>query len=686
MQSKMIPADLAVVTAYGTQAACAVIIGILLVHFYNRYRRGYLLDWYGSWFALLVFHAATALDLFLAGAVRPANPIRFLCVLLAAVAALLQPLWFYSGAYELANQRPLRLDRVRKGSIVLTVVGVVAGLFLTRVVDFRQHFAAIMSLHSLVLAAALMAGGLIVQRRRHTSAFNLLLIITLLNAAFQLSEFVLTILWSVRGVGNPYPMVLGIVELVLQLSLGLAMIISLLEDEREAAVLAAGEVEHLAYHDGLTGLPNRALFFDRLVTALAYAQRHASRLAVLFLDIDHFKQVNDSLGHSSGDTLLKAAAMRVRETVRNEDTVARFGGDEFTIIVYNIERSDDAVLVATKLLDNLRRPFTVGSREIVVTGSIGISFYPEDGADAESLVKNADTAMYRAKEHGRDRQQLYAAEMNARAVEKLELETALRRALSEQQLTVYYQPLFDVEHGRVYGMEALLRWNHPQLGVLNPSRFIPVAEASGLIVPIGRWVIAESCRQAKRWQMEEGLNLVVSVNLSARQFQHAELVSDIVAALAEAELESRYLEVEVTETVAVLDVEHTARVLQQLKDLGVRVSIDDFGTGYSSLSYLRQFPVDTIKLDRSFVRDVTEPQEGAIVSSVISMAHSLNMKVMAEGVENETQMDFLKAHRCDRLQGFFYSVPLSNTSLTRFIDENRWLFKPGDLPGNPPKS
>jgi diguanylate cyclase (GGDEF)-like protein len=674
MSSKEIPPDLAVVTAYGTQAACAVVIGILLVHFYNRYRRGYLLDWYGSWFALLVFHASTALDLFLGEAVRPAHPIRFLCVIFASIAALLQPFWFYSGAYELANQRPLRLDRVKKASIALSAIGFVAGVILTRVGSFRSHYLSIISVHSLLLATTLAMGALLVHRRRSVPAFNLLLIISLANAAFQLTLFTLTLMWSIRNTGNPYPMVFGIIELVLQLSLGLAMIISLLEDEREAAVLAASEVEHLAYHDGLTGLPNRALFFDRLVTALAYAHRHATRLAVLFLDIDHFKQVNDSLGHSSGDTMLKAAAMRIRETVRTEDTVARFGGDEFTVVIYNIDRDEDASIVAAKLLDSMRKPFVVGSREIVVTASIGISIYPEDGSDAETLVKNADTAMYRAKEQGRDRYQMYTAEMNAKALERLELETALRKALRERQLTIYYQPLFDIDRGRVYGMEALLRWNHPQLGVLNPSRFIPVAEASGLIVPIGRWVIAEACRQAKHWQDELKLDLIVSVNLSARQFQQSDLVSDIVASLAEVGLDPRKLEVEVTETVAVQDVDHTARILQQLKDLGVRISIDDFGTGYSSLSYLRQFPVDTIKLDRSFVRDITGAQEGAIVSSVISMAHSLSMKVMAEGVENETQMNFLKAHRCDRLQGFFYSVPLSTSSLTRFIDENKWLF------------
>lgn len=667
--------DVAVVNAYGAQAACALVLVGILVHFYSRYRKGYLLEWCGSWFALLMFHGAAAVDLFLLEQLPNIAWPRLLPLLLACPAALVQAFFFYSASYQLAHLRPMRASVRRRAMIGIGSVGVAAALLLATSNDIRVHYFALIGVQSLLFTVALLSGSFVLHRQRRASSFALLLAVSVVYAVLKLSTFLLSIAWLSKPELIAYPLMFGIVELLLQFGLGLAMIISLLEDEREAATLAASEIEHLAYHDGLTGLPNRALFSDRLVIALTHAQRHGSRIALLFIDLDQFKDVNDSLGHSSGDTILRLAALRIRETVRREETVARFGGDEFTVVLYNVEPPQEASRVAQKLLEVIRKPMAVGAREIVVTASIGISMYPGDATDAESLVKNADNAMYRAKERGRDNYQLFAPEMNQRAVEKLELENSLRRAFREKQLEIFYQPLFDLEKGRIYGMEALLRWRHPELGLLQPSRFIPMAESSGLIVPIGAWVIHEACKRARTWQIEQGVDLVISVNISARQFLSPTLLEDIRESLREADLAPHLLEIEITESVAVHDVEHTKELLHEIKRLGVRISIDDFGTGYSSLSYLRDFPVDTLKLDRSFVQDITKPQDSAIASSVIAMAHSLHMKVMAEGVENESQLNFLKENRCDRLQGFFYSVPLSASAFEEFMGGNRWLFE-----------
>jgi diguanylate cyclase (GGDEF)-like protein len=666
---------LTIVSSYGVQALLAIAVGVLLFHFFTRYHKGYVLQWSNGWFAFFVFHAAIALDLYLGGVVSVRHPVRVVCDLLAGISLFLFIYWLLAGCFELAHQRPMRADAARRFFVVGITLGVLLALLVIALDQDPIHELIAVGLPALIISVALATGALTVRKRGRRSGFALLLAVLLGASLVRLAGFVMALMAWQGEAATSYPRWLAAFDLVALASLGLAMIIALLEDEREAALLAASEIEHLAYHDGLTGLPNRALFFDRLTIALAHARRYASRIAVVFIDLDRFKEINDSLGHSTGDTLLRIAATRIRDCIRQEDTVARFGGDEFTVVVHNVGTIDDLMAIADKILARMREPFPIGSRELVATASVGISVFPDDGDDVDTLVKNADTAMYRAKEGGRDRFQLYAREMNARAVEKLELENALRKALPEQQLIIHYQPLYDIRRGEVFGLEALVRWKHPKLGLLHPTKFIPVAESSGLIVPIGAWVLRESCLQGRKWQLEKGLNLVMSVNLSARQFQHPGLLEEITNALADTGFDPHYLEIEITESIAVQNVEHTASILRELKTKGIRVAIDDFGTGYSSLSYLKQFPIDTIKLDRSFVRDITAPQDAAIATSVITMAHSLNMKVMAEGVENEEQLAFLKQEKCDRLQGYFYSVPLSSDGFERFAEENRWLFK-----------
>jgi diguanylate cyclase (GGDEF)-like protein/PAS domain S-box-containing protein len=420
---------------------------------------------------------------------------------------------------------------------------------------------------------------------------------------------------------------------------------------------------HQAHHDALTGLPNRVLFEDRLGVALAHAHRQDRQLAVLFLDLDQFKVINDSLGHGLGDRLLQSVAERLLSSVREGDTVARQGGDEFILLLPWIPSAVDAAKVARKILEALRQPFHLDGHDLYVTTSIGISVYPEDGQSVSSLIKNSDSALYRAKERGRDGVQLYTPAMNAHAAERLNLEGSLRRALPLGQFELYYQPVVDAVRLEAVGVEALLRWRHPERGVLSPGDFINLAEVTGLIGQIGPWALRTACGQVRKWHLKGYSNLMLSVNVSARQFLEGDLVAQVAAALDETGLDPRLLELEITESVAMQRAEATSSMLVRLKALGVRVAIDDFGTGYSSLAYLKRFPLDTLKIDRSFVQDIhDDPVAAAISRAVIVMAHTLKLRVVAEGVESEEQRDFLAANGCDYMQGYLFGRPVPATT------------------------
>src|SRR5215471_3765434 len=437
---------------------------------------------------------------------------------------------------------------------------------------------------------------------------------------------------------------------------------------------AEEQVKHLAFHDSLTGLPNRLLFNDRLRVAMVHANRYREKLAVLFLDIDRFKVINDSLGHSIGDDLLRRVAERVGGCIRQEDTIARLGGDEFTVLLPGIARHEDAATIANKILEAVRLPFFIEHRELFITTSIGVTVYPADGTDPETLVRNADTAMYRAKEQGRDNYQLYAPQMNSRALERLSLEGRLRQALQNRELVLHYQPLVELASGQLIGAEALLRWQHPELGLIPPGDFIPIAEVSGLIVPIGQWVLWTACAQAKKWHDSGYPGLTVAVNLSSRQFQQAVLVFQVTEALQSSELPPDCLDLEITESNAMQNAELSISALWDLKNLGVRLSMDDFGTGYSSLNYLRRFPIDRIKIDQSFVRDVTRnPDDAAIAAAIIAMAHSLKLTTVAEGVETEEQLEFLREQRCDEMQGYLFSPPVPAPKFQEFLESKKTL-------------
>jgi len=427
-----------------------------------------------------------------------------------------------------------------------------------------------------------------------------------------------------------------------------------------AARAMADQITHSAEHDFLTGLPNRMLLNDRVNQAIAMAPRHHKRVAVLFLDLDGFKHINDSLGHPTGDKLLQSIAKRLVECVRASDTVSRQGGDEFVVLLSEVERSEDTAITARRMLQAVAEAHSIDHHDLHVTTSIGVSVFPDDGLDAETLIKNADTAMYQAKENGRQSYKFFKPAMNVRAVERQAIEESLRRALERQEFAVHYQPKVSLKTGEITGAEALLRWTHPVRGPIPPGQFIPIAEDCGLIRPIGNWILREACRQARAW-LDAGLPLAsMAVNISAVQFRNENFLQGVFSTLEETGLDPKYLELELTESVLMKHAESTEVILKTLRARGVQLAVDDFGTGYSSLSYLRRFAIDALKIDQSFVRQITTtPSETTIVTAVISMGRSLNLRVVAEGVETTEELAFLQAHQCDQAQGYYFSRPVA---------------------------
>ncbi|MCF8032485.1 MAG: EAL domain-containing protein [Desulfarculaceae bacterium] len=428
------------------------------------------------------------------------------------------------------------------------------------------------------------------------------------------------------------------------------------------------KITYLAYHDALTGLPNRRLLSDRLEVAIATASRKNQRLALLFLDLDNFKHVNDGLGHAAGDDLLRETARRLEGRVRDEDTVARLGGDEFVMLLLGIQEPEYAAVVAQRVLDCLAKPFVLRDHELFLSASIGITLFPDDGRDAETLMANADMAMYRAKGAGRNNYKLFTPELNDKVQRRMALEGALRSAIDNQEFLVHYQPKVELDQGRVVGVEALVRWQRPELGLISPGEFIPLAEDTGQIVPIGQWVLEQACRQTKAWHDRGNDGLAVSVNLSPRQFQQKDLVPMVAETLGRTGLDPTCLELEVTESMVMDSVDEAIVTLEELHRLGVQLSMDDFGKGYSNLYYLKRFPMNTLKIDRSFVQDVAvDSDDASIVDTIINMSRGLRLKVIAEGVENREQLSFLRERRCDQIQGFLFSRPLPDDELFNLL-------------------
>ncbi|MDP1979478.1 bifunctional diguanylate cyclase/phosphodiesterase [Undibacterium sp.] len=434
------------------------------------------------------------------------------------------------------------------------------------------------------------------------------------------------------------------------------------------------ELDHLAHHDVLTNLPNRILLQDRLGQAIELARREGRQLALMFMDLDRFKNINDSLGHTVGDQLLLSVAQRLVACVRHSDTVSRQGGDEFVVLLPAINNAEYAALCARKILATLALPHSIDQHDLHISVSIGISIYPDDGKDAEALIKSADTAMYHAKENGRDNFQFFKQEMNDRAIKRQSTEANLRRALERQEFVLHYQPKVNLHSGAIVGVEALIRWQHPERGLVPPEQFVDIAEECGLILPIGRWVLREACTQARAWQQAGLPPIIVGVNCSALEFRSEGFLENISAVLADTCMEPRYLELELTESVLMQDAEFTNSALLALHDLGIKLTVDDFGTGYSSLSYLRQFPIDTLKIDQSFVNHMTsDTNDASLVNAVISMGKSLKMRVIAVGVETPEQYAILLDQECDEGQGYYLARPMTAEAMASLLQSGASL-------------
>jgi diguanylate cyclase (GGDEF)-like protein len=658
--NKMISGTVVMLTGYLAQAACALLVAVVLKVFHRSYHRGYLWHWSWSWWAFALYLVGGAIAMELHSAVPAAALIRNAVSTLSLAGGLAQVAFLLFGIYEVVTVH--RIPRQRALRILsLVCLLALALILLSTNLPYKERFAVRIGGRTLAAGLAFLAASWGVLRggmRKASLGRKLLGGSFLLYGLQQLHYTGIVVAEMVLQSTLSYTAILVAVDILLQAAIGLGMVIWLLEDERKQVLAAAEQIEHLAYHDALTGLPNRNLFLDHLRLALALAVRDHRHVAVLFLDLDRFKTINDSLGHGAGDDLLRTVADRLRLGLRLGDTVARLGGDEFTILLPEMGDERDMVHVAEKLLALIRQPLLLQGREIVVSGSIGISRFPHDGDVPEELLKRADVAMYQAKQRGRDGYQIYLPSMDADALERLSLENDLRRALSNDELRLYYQPILDSRTGRIEGVEALLRWQHPVRGLLAPGEFLSIAEQSGLSNPLDLWVLRTACREIRTWH-EDGAHIRVTVNLSARPFQHPDLVERVQAVLVETGLPSPLLELEITETLAMQNAEVSLGVLRALKDLGVRIAIDDFGTGYSSLSYLRTFPIDTLKIDGSFVRSLNVGDvQAEIPAAMIALAHSLDIRVVGEGVEEEAQWLILREQGCDEVQGFLFSRPL----------------------------
>ena len=645
------------------QAGGALVLALVLVGFHRLYRREYLRTWAWSWGAFCVVMGASALMLYLRqnGQLSPALGTGL--TILSLIAGYWQIAWLLFGTFELATTQLVsqRVQHTVLGLLVaLAVVPVVTALVLDGTVDARVSE----MIRALCLAAAFLiasywvwnAGNEEVSAGMGQRIMAGAFLVSMLQEAHHLA------IHLARGAIEVTPRYLAYltpIDFLLQFLLSVAMVIWLLEEERRRVLAASARAEHLAYHDTLTDLPNRNLLVQNVAAALHRAERRQEgRSAVLFLDLDRFKVINDSLGHSYGDEILRSITERLRRNLLETETVARMGGDGFAVLLPVVSSEWKIAQMAEKLLGLIRRPFAVQGTELYVTASIGISRFPEDGADPDELIKKAEIAMYHAKEHGGDQYQVYAPTMDANALERLALENDLRKALVHGELVLFYQPVLDARTGVIEGVEALLRWQHPERGLMGPAEFLWLAEVTGMTNAVDLWVLRTACREISEWH-KDGADVHVAVNLSARPFQRPDLLDRIQEVLAETGLPPAMLQLEITETLAMQNAEASQSVLRGLKELGIRIAIDDFGTGYSSLSYLTTLPIDILKVDRSFVSGLgTSRGSGEITAAVISLAHSLKLDVVAEGVENETQLEILRSQGCNKVQGYLFSPPI----------------------------
>jgi diguanylate cyclase (GGDEF)-like protein len=665
---------LTVLAGYLAQGLCAVLIAVVLHRFQSSWNRPHLRHWERSWWAFCVYLFAGAASMLLA--LRPgafALSARTVFSTASLVGGYWQVAWLLIGTREATTGRRT-LRRPETGLLVGLAAVAVVSVLASVPLDWHGRSLVRIGLRSLIAGGAfLMAGGRLLRLAPGSPGQSPRLGPRLLGGAFllygveQLHYFAAVLGQSLFDRSYDYLELLTGLDVVLQAAMGMGMVIWLLEEERQQVVVASEQIEHLAYHDLLTGLPNRSLFLERARVTLSRAERDGQRAAVLFLDLDQFKSVNDSWGHAYGDEVLKVVGERLRGTLRQGDSVARLGGDEFTALLPAIGDEESLARVTSKLVAALREPIHVQGREVVLTASFGVSRFPEDGRDPEELLRKADLAMYQAKRTGRNGFQIFAADLDLQAEERRSLADDLRRAIDADQLVVFYQPIFEARRLCPLGAEALLRWRHPMRGLLGPAEFLSIAELSGLGAEIDRWVLRAACREAAAWN-DAGPELRVTVNLAVRPERAPEIADEVAAALLESGLAPHCLEIEIPEAFAMHDAESMLGLLRQLKGLGVRIAIDDFGTGYSSFSYLHHFPIDLLKIDASFVRSLAPGEErSGVPGAMIALAHGLHLGVVAEGVESQVQLERLQELGCDEVQGYFLSPPLPSDDCRRLL-------------------
>ena len=678
--------------SYVVQAIGALFTAVLFGVFARTYRKPFLVHWARAWSAMCIMLVGAALTTLLRG-VPPDSFTRLTISLVTSIAAYMQLAWLILGTAELVSTEKAQRLYVNRWWIF----GAASAIGIATVLAFASdpnlvgmRFVMRVGVRTGFTGLAFLAAAWVVWLTR-TESLERSLGRGLVAASFLLFgatqvHLSYSTFFRLSAISTPaYSLFASFFDAFLVFCMGLGVVIWLLEEEHNKVSTNAHEIAQLAFNDPLTQLPNRKLLLDHLSLNILHARREKEKVAVFFIDLDRFKVINDSLGHSAGDKVLQAVASRVKCVMREADSVGRMGGDEFVIVAPQINGVEGAVHIAQKVRDAIREPITVDGRELFVSGSMGVAMYPNDGESAEVLLKNADTAMYRAKAQGSDLFQLYTPEMNAHATEQLALETALRRAVEAREFELHYQPIVQTTDGHICALETMLRWRHPVLGLVRPEQFIRLAETSGMIVDIGYWAMATACRQLAELRAGGFPELRLAVNISARQLKQPDIVDKVRSILAETTVPGHALELEIPEMGATQSSAEIVDRLRGLRQMGVRISIDDFGTGFSSVSILRHFPVDTLKIDTSFVRDVVlDPNDAAIATAVISLAKSMGLTVIAEGVENPAQLDFLKAQGCEMWQGYLCCPPVPTSEVRSVLGRRsgtmpRVRFSSGDV-------
>lgn len=653
------------ITTYLAQAVEAMVIALVIMRLAELYKKDYLKQWTRSWISLCIYCLFGGLSLSLAArGIHSDHILRIITTVLSLVAGYCQLAWLTFGVYEIIYEKTLARRQTRRILVLSAFMGIISSLLFVGDPDLATwRFCTRVGLRCLISGVVFISAGYLiwsVKQRRHILGYRILSTAFFIYGIGQLQYSFLTVFQLFNISVISYSRYLGFVDYLMHLIMGLAMVLWFLDEERSRVKRATDMLEHLAYHDALTRLPNRSLFLDRLNLAIDQAARSKRILAVALMNLDRFKVINDTYGHALGDELLRLVADRLIQVIRKGDTLAKFGGDEFGIIISEIQDSKEAEDTLKQILVSFQNAFLLQNREVFLTTSIGASFYPDHGDQAEDLLRKSHTATYTAKSAGGARYEYYRPEMITTGPGVLSLENDLRKAFSRGEFLLHYQPIINPATEKIEGVEALIRWNHPQKGILMPSDFLTHAESLGMSDKLNLWALKEACGQGRLWHANGFDEITISINLLARLFQHPSLISEINGILTETGINPSWVQFEVTETLAMQNADMTLRALRDLKNLGVRIAIDDFGTGYSSLSYLKNFPIDMIKMDQSFIQDVSSDGVNlAIVEAIIHLAHSLNLRVVAEGVEKAEQYDLLVSRKCDLIQGFLLSNPLA---------------------------